>query len=320
MNKAYVTGPTGAIGLALIDKLNSVGIDVTIFVRPDSKRAERLIEEGAFGDAKVIKCDLRDIADYTLRLQNNAQDNMQGTASDAVFYHLGWAGTTGSARMDMRLQLENAEHTLDALELANKLGCRRFVGVGSQAEYGRCESILTNDTPCNPETGYGFAKLMAGRMSRIRAKQLGIEHVWTRVLSVYGRGDNENTLIASLISGLSSGREVHCTRGEQIWNYISAAEAAELLYRLGDAGDASGNTYCIAGPGSHTLREYMERVRNQVIELYGQSPDIIYDRPYPEGQVMYLDADITELCRVCGYTPRDDFEEQIRELIRGENI
>lgn len=37
-----------------------------------------------------------------------------------VFYHLAWAGTTGTARDDADLQLKNIEYTLDAVELAKK--------------------------------------------------------------------------------------------------------------------------------------------------------------------------------------------------------
>ena len=307
MKKAYITGPTGAIGLALVDKLNSEGVDVAVIVRPDSKRAQRLISEGAFGNAEIINCDLKDFKCL----------DCSSLSDGDVFYHLGWMGTSGAARMDMKLQLQNADYTLDALELAAKLNCKRFVGVGSQAEYGRCSEQLTNDTPLNPENGYGIAKLMAGKMSRIRAKQLGIEHVWTRVLSVYGKGDNENTLISSLISNLINGNEVHCTKGEQMWNYINSKDAAEYLYRLGYVENVDGKTYCIAGESARPLREYMKIVQKVINEKNGgkDCPKIIFDRPYPEGQVMYLDADISELVRVSGYSPKIKFEDGISELV-----
>lgn len=308
MKKAYITGPTGAIGRALIDKLNSEGVLVTVIVRPDSQRADSLISEGILKNAEIIKCDLKDLKKL----------DIAASEEDSVFYHLGWMGTSGAARMDMKLQLKNAEYTIDAVELAARLNCRRFVGVGSQAEYGAYNGKLTNDTACNPENGYGIAKLMAGHMSRIRAHQLGLEHVWTRVLSVYGIGDNENTLIASLVSNLMKGQEIHCTKGEQIWNYINSKDAAEYLYRLGDANSVDGMTYCISGAEARPLKEYMETVREAVMRTNtgNECPSIIYDRPYPKGQVMHLDADISETIKATGYSPAIGFEEGIRELIQ----
>ena len=42
MRQAIITGPTGAVGMALIDNLISEEIKVAAIVRPGSKRAERI--------------------------------------------------------------------------------------------------------------------------------------------------------------------------------------------------------------------------------------------------------------------------------------
>ena len=77
--------------------------------------------------------------------------------------------------------------------------CQVFIGAGSQAEYGRVEGVLTAQTPCFPENGYGMAKLCAGQMSRVECQTLGMAHIWTRILSVYGPHDGPATMILSLI-------------------------------------------------------------------------------------------------------------------------
>lgn len=99
----------------------------------------------------------------------------------------------------MQGQLQNIQYTLDAVELASRIGCKKFVGAGSQAEYGRVEGVLSASTPVFPENGYGIAKLCAGQMSRILCEQKQIEHIWTRILSIYGPYDGENTMIMSSI-------------------------------------------------------------------------------------------------------------------------
>ncbi|MBR6451158.1 MAG: NAD(P)-dependent oxidoreductase [Lachnospiraceae bacterium] len=308
MKRAIVTGPTGAIGLALIRKLKSAGVDVTAIVRPDSPRNKRVRELGV----QVAECDLSDLLSLEDVFKEQYSDSQ-----DAVFYHLGWMGTSGAARNDMGLQLENVAYTLDAVELAHLLGCRRFVGVGSQAEYGRVDGVLHAHTPCHPENGYGIGKLAAGQMSRLLCEKLGMEHVWTRVLSVYGSGDADHTLISVLIDTLAKGEVPHCTKGEQIWDYLYADDAAEILHCLGDAKGASGQTFCLGSGSAKPLRDYMEEVRNAVAEVTGKEvPEIICDRPYPEGQVMHLEADVSELIRVIGDVQRVPFKEGIRETVR----
>lgn len=307
MQHALITGASGAIGIALIRDLIAHGVKVTALLRPGSERNAAV---SALQGVTVMECGLSELGEERIR------EKLQSAGPFDVFYHLAWAGTSGAARNDMDLQSANIAYTLDAVRLAHDLSCRRFIGVGSQAEYGRTQETLGEETPCRPENGYGIAKLGAGWMSRILCDQLGLEHVWTRVLSVYGPGDGKQSLISVLTDTLLSGESPRCTKGEQIWDYIFSGDAAEFLRRLADA-DADGRTFCIGSGRTQTLREYMEQVREAVSAFTGKAaPEIIYDRPYPEGQVMHLQTDITELSGLTGYMPETDFQDGILQILR----
>lgn len=93
------------------------------------------------------------------------------------------------------LQEPNIKYTLDAVNLAKRLGCRKFIGAGSQAEYGKVDTVITPDTPVNPLTAYGMAKYSAGILSGKLCKQLELIHIWTMIFSVYGCYDREGTMI-----------------------------------------------------------------------------------------------------------------------------
>ena len=49
------------------------------------------------------------------------------------------------------MQEPNIQYTMDAVCLAKRLGCKLFVGAGSQAEYGRVDGKIGSNTPVNPE-------------------------------------------------------------------------------------------------------------------------------------------------------------------------
>lgn len=187
MKSAVITGPTGSIGTALIEHLISNGIEVLAIIRPDSKRTDNIPAHPLVTKLKLNLNELDKVPNY-----------LDGKNYD-VFYHLGWDGTFGNSRNNMQGQLQNIQYTLDAVELASRIGCKKFVGAGSQAEYGRVEGVLSASTPVFPENGYGIAKLCAGQMSRILCEQKQIEHIWTRILSIYGPYDGENTMIMSSI-------------------------------------------------------------------------------------------------------------------------
>ena len=82
MERAIITGPTGSIGIALINKLIDEGIKVIAVVRPGSKRADRIPESDM---VTKVECDLCNL--------DKLSDIIDGKAD--VFYHFGWDGTFG---------------------------------------------------------------------------------------------------------------------------------------------------------------------------------------------------------------------------------
>lgn len=161
-----VTGPTGAVGTALCSRLLQAGCTVVAVCRPGSPRAVALPKDA---NLYVVACDAANLADLP---QCMAAAGLPVQAD--AFFHLAWAHTIGAGRNDMPAQIENIRYTIDAVRAAAAMGCRVFVGTGSQAEYGRVDGVLRADTPTNPENGYGMAKLCAGQMSRTEAAALGM--------------------------------------------------------------------------------------------------------------------------------------------------
>jgi len=295
MRSAVITGGTGMLAGALEGLLASRGVSVTLLARPDSRRL-RLLEISP--GTRVMECGLADLASLS-------RDRLGGM--DA-FYHFGWEGTLGPARGDAVLQNANIGHTLAAVELAARLGCGVFVGAGSQAEYGRTDSVITASTPARPETPYGMAKLAAGEQSRAACGVHGIRHVWARVLSAYGPGDNAQTMMMSCIRTLLEGGRMAFTPGAQRWDYLYCGDAALGFYLMGARG-RDGMAYPLASGQPRTLARYILAARDTINPTLDMG---LGELPYPPGQVMRLEADIGELTRDTGFAPRISFEEGVR--------
>lgn len=299
MKRAIITGATGAIGIALIHELISNGIEVLIFCREGSKRNAQIPNHDL---VTKCNCNLSELKD----VQNSTGKNYD------VFYHFAWEGTTGTARNDMYLQNMNVKYALDAVALAHRFGCKLFVGAGSQAEYGRFEGVLQPNTPVFPEMGYGYAKLCAGQMTREYAHQLGMKHIWTRILSVYGPNDGSQSMVMSTICKLKNNEVPKFTKGEQMWDYLYSGDAAQAFYLLGNNG-VDGKTYVLGSGQAHPLKEYIEMIRDVV------KPNSRVDigaLPYGDKQVMHLQADITELQKDTGFMPCTNFKEGIKNVIK----
>lgn len=298
LRRAVVTGPTGAIGTALCEELAKENVEVIAVCRPGSPRALELPKHPLI---RTVFCDVSDLSRLAELVPEGAD----------AFYHFAWAHTIGPGRNDMPAQIENIRHTVDAANAAAALGCKVFLGAGSQAEYGRVEGVLTPDTPCFPENGYGMAKLCAGHMSRVECQKLGLDHIWTRILSVYGPGDGPSTMISGVIRQLLARETPALTAGIQQWDYLYSQDAARAFVLLGKHG-ISGRTYVLGSGTAQPLKYYIQQLRdiiNPSLPLgFGQIP-------YGPLQVMHLEADISALTADTGFMPSVSFAEGIRKTI-----
>ena len=324
MKRVVITGPTGAIGRALINEALGKDYEVLAIVHRESKRADQL---GGIPRCQVLRMDL---SEYHNAMDILKEQGIRWEASDALdpetfFFHLAWDASYGEGRNDIHYQMQNVNAALEAVTFAKNLGCSTFVGAGSQAEYGRIEQHagaelrelrLRPDTPTNPETGYGNAKLCAGHLTRYFAEQEGMRHIWVRVLSVYGPYDREETMISTAVRRMLQKEDTEFSPCEQIWDYLYSEDAARALLLSAEKG-VDGKTYVLGSGEAHSLRWYVE----QVAEITGYEKEIGFGkRPYNEDQVMHMVADITELSKDTGFVPEFTFDQGIRRLVQRYQI
>ena len=248
-----------------------------------------------------MECDINDLISLKEKLSSDYD----------TFYHFAWDGTYGDSRNDALLQEQNIHNTLIAVEVAHALGCKVFVGAGSQAEFGFVEGQLSDNIPKNPITGYGIAKYTAGRLSAVMCERYGIRQSWGRIVSTYGPRDNSYTMVMSSVIGMLNGERMAFTKGDQIWDYVYGGDCSRAFYLIGKYGK-HGKAYTIGSGKSRLLREYITDIRDVV------NPDLeigIGEREYYPNQVMRLTADISELTAETGIQPEVDFKEGIRRTM-----
>ena len=297
--RAVITGVTGAVGMALLEKYRKEGWEVLAVCRKGSERNSRIPSDPLI---TVAETDLSMLDQLELPDQKPCD----------VFYHLAWSGTFGADRDNLAMQLKNIEGVWKAVTLARRLGCSTFVGAGSQAEYGRTNDTLRPDTPAFPESGYGMAKLCAGQMSRKACEQQGIRQVWVRILSVYGPYDGAGTMVSVALRRMLQGEECAFTKAEQLWDFLYSADAADALYRIGQH-PVHGRVYCLGSGRALPLKEYILKMK----ELTRCSAAVKFGEiPYSSAQVMHLCADISTLTQDTGFVPATDFETGIQNTIR----
>lgn len=297
--RCFVTGATGLIGSRLVRLLLEQDCQVGVLVRPTS-------------DLWRIQDVLHRLHVITgeLALIEQSCSAIQWFAPDVVF-HLGWYGVSNRHRNDPAQVTHNLCGSLKLLQSAHEGGCQRWVGLGSQAEYGPYDGALKEDLPTRPVTIYGLVKLCVGLLSQKLCETYGIGFTWLRLLAAYGPMDDPQHMIPYVILTLLRGQRPTLTQGEQRWDYLYAKDGARAIWQAATHSAAQG-TFNLGAGEAHAVSSIVQRIRDLI------DPDLplgLGEIPYPPDQIMHLQADITRFREATDWTPQVELDEGLQRTV-----
>lgn len=297
--RCLVTGASGHLGSFLTERLLSQGAEVSVLLRAQSDpwRLASVLHR-----VNVIRSDLANIG--------NAASAITRANPEAVF-HLAWQGVTSAFKDDPAQLTLNVRGSLDLFEIVRSSGCRLWVGLGSQSEYGRHDGMLTEDTPVRPVTAYGVGKLNVGLTTKKLCDLAGMRYVWLRLLATYGPKDDGRHLLPSVIRQLLQGERPQLTAGEQKWDYLYVEDAAEAIYQTA-ANERADGVFNLGSGEAHTVRSILERLRDKIDPSL---PLGFGEIPYPPDQQMRLETSIERLTQATGWKPRIDLDEGLSRTV-----
>lgn len=298
--KVIITGATSFIGRALINKLlERENCKIIAIVAPNSPRKNSICVSER---VHVIEAYLEEIDQI---------DERDIDLTD-VAYHIGWSSRFSNPRYNIDGQMLNVDYLEKVINLSRRIGCKKILAIGSQAECGRVKEPISELTPDHPETAYAVAKCRAYERGMELCGRYGLDFYWPRLLSAYGPGDKMRTMVMSCLDAAVHKKEIEFTKCEQVWDYVYVDDVADALLGIADKG-VSGVKYTIASGQGRKLIDYI----SEIAEI-ANAPfllDGIGKKEYVDGQVMYLVGDISRLSLDTGFCPKVSFSEGIRTTV-----
>lgn len=227
------------------------------------------------------------------------------------FVHLAWKGTRGSTRLDATLQRENVKYSMAGLQSILKVGCGRVITAGSQAEYGPHTDMITEESPCHPNTEYGKAKLAFYEKASRLCDSYGVDLKEPRFFSLYGPHDFEGTMITQILADMCSGRPCNLTEGIQKWDFLYISDAVDALLGLCQQNCPNG-VYNFGSGDVRLLRDYVK----EMAEITGTRSELRFGAvPYPDTGMVSLWPDVSRLKQVLNWEPKVSFADGIRNIL-----
>jgi nucleoside-diphosphate-sugar epimerase len=293
--RVLVTGATGFIGRHMPPLLQARGFETHVTARGAITQSAGVIAHGV-----------------DLLRQDDAQRLIREIRPDIII-HTAWYVAHG--------RFWNAPENTDWLEASTALaayaaeaGARRFIGLGTCAEYATEATDDAYPWPENrriaPATPYGEAKAaLARRLAEKAEARARFGFAWARLFHLFGPGENPARLVPSIMIALREGREAQCSSGRPVRDFISTHNAAAAIAALatsevtGPVNIASGAPISIAA---------MARL---IAGITGR-PDLLRlgalpDRP---NEPPYMVAQTGRLRRAVGFTAPVSIAAELRNL------
>jgi nucleoside-diphosphate-sugar epimerase len=300
--KLLITGASGFLGAAVARAALAEGHEVTGIGRdPSPPRLADISETLAYhrldlGEAEALEA-------------------LCGRVKPDAVIHCAWDGVSGKSRSSLA-QLANVDAACRLAKAAADAGATKFIGIGSQAEYGRMDRRIDENELPRPDTLYGAAKLAACHLAGQLAAQGGTDFAWLRLFAIYGPGDNGNWLIPSLIAEMRAGRRPRTSPGTQKWDYLYVDDAARGVLAASATPRATG-IFNLASGRPVAVRTIVEHLR----DLMAPHLDLVFGEiPFGKAQIMHLEGDPTRLCADTGWSPRVDLEEGLARTVSAVEV
>lgn len=308
--RVFVTGGTGLLGSALVERLLELNAEVTCLVR-DWVPASRLVTEGGLARVNVVRGELED-GPVLLRALNEYE-------IDSVF-HLGAQTIVGTASRSALSTFEsNIRGTWLLLDACRELAPRieRVVVASSDKAYGDHEILpYTEEAPLIGRFPYDVSKSCADLISIAYHRSFQLPVAITRCGNLYGAGDlNFNRLVPGTVrSALAGESPVVRSDGTLIRDYFYAKDAVEAYLRLAErlpdpAFDGEAFNF-----GTETPMSVLDLVA-LILRLMDRSdlePTVLGQASH-EIEKQYLDC--AKARRMLDWTPQYSLERGLEETI-----
>jgi nucleoside-diphosphate-sugar epimerase len=295
----WVTGASGFIGSNIVEYLleNNYKVIVTKREQTNFWRCKEFINNS---NLIVLNSDNHDYESLIVNLKPN------------ILIHSAWAGVGILGRNDWTIQLGNINYTYNILKISKSAGIKKFIALGSQAEYGLFNGRVDETYVCNPNSAYGAAKVAAYQIAKQFCTQNQIDYYWLRLFSVFGKKENSTWLVTSVINNILKRNAVPLSLCEQQYDYIDMCFLMGCLHQVIKTNNKSG-LYNLGSNKAITIKSLVELIA-QILPEY--LPQLNFgELAYRSDQIMHMEGDASKYYNTYNIQKNVNLEAGLEEVI-----
>lgn len=295
--KYIVTGATGFVGQALVNQLIKEKNHIVVLVRNQAKVPKEWIEND------LVTIFISEMENYNKIVEYIKEKNFD------IFVHLAWSGTSGMERANVKMQLDNVNYCCEAVCLAAKLGCKKFVNAGSIMEYEVIDFIPSDGTQPGLGNIYSTAKLTADYMAKTIAAKEGLNYNNVIISNIYGAGEKSQRFLNTTLRKMLRNESIPLTHGNQLYDFIYITDAVNAIIKVSQSDEIINESVYIGNTTQKPLKDFILEMKNIVasdsVLLFGAVP-------FNGALLRYNEFDTFKLEQRLNFVPIVSFEQGIK--------
>lgn len=300
----FVTGGSGRLGRALIDRLIKEGRVVKVLLHEENKEIQNLPGVIAY---------VGELSDF--RLLKNA---CQGVGT--VFHLAAVVGVHKKGPTElMRVNVHGTRNVIDAAR-ASKV--ERIIFASAMSVYGRIrKDILTEESAVKPSDSYGYSKALAEK----EVINSGLSYTVFRIATIYGPGFE--SFFIRMVNLVKDGRGFLVGEGNNHIPLIHINDVIDAFILALNRKKSVDNTYLISDGKDYTQRGLLEMVASAVgapkptravspflVNIVAKKEDL--DRDEVDFLMTDKIIDISKAKTQLGFRPKRDITGAISGLLK----
>ena len=294
-----VIGGTGFIGYHILKNAKKLKWNLTSVSRKTPKK-DRIIK-----GVKYLKLDILNKDEIRKKIVDNFQYviNLMGVSSGAF-----------SKRKNDEIYKEQFNGSKNIIDFFIKKKIKRFIQIGSSAEYGSLKTPHYEKKICKPISSYGKSKLKITKYVNKSYKIFLSPIIVVRLFQVYGEKQNINKIIPFIIHHCASKKKFNLTKGTQLRDFCHIDDVIKAIFILlkSKSKKINGEIFNVGLGKSISIKNLTKMIKRKV----GFGNPIFDIIPIKKDEIMNSQASIKKLKKITGWFPKISLNKGIDLLIK----
>lgn len=297
MIRVLVIGGTGFIGYHFIKLAKKKGYKVTSLSLHSPKKIR------FHANVKYIKVDISNYKDLKKKL-NGEYDYVLNAGGYGQHSNFGESGK--------KLFKSHVNGLLNILNILPIKKLKKFIQIGSSAEYGKNVAPFKESMQCFPETPYALSKYTCSKILIDLGKERGFPSIILRLFQVYGPSQDQNRIIPYLVNNCLENNKFKTTKGKQINDFCYIDDVISAIFKSFKLKNLNGEVINIGSGKSVQIKKLIIKIKR----IIGKGKPIFGAIKYRQGIVKKNYPSINMAKKILNWTPKTSLNNGIKKTIK----